>query len=159
MKRRTPHFSPDGFHRSKFAFLSSVFANCVFLLFFPLSSYSSRSQTGMTSCRGEVRLEYVPTRPCRRTGDQRREGLSAQRGDEVFIREENIKPEKVIPGTDEALCQVLQQHVDWNVENVRSVLTWWWGEIEGTQMGWEGFWWKGTGRRSNKYIRMEKKGT
>lgn len=51
-------------------------------------------------------------------------GESSQQEDKRFIREENNMSTKVIPGTHEAFCQVLQQHGEWNVETMHFALFW-----------------------------------
>lgn len=77
MRRHTPHLPPDGVHRSHFAFLSSVFANCVFPFFLFLLQLVQPNLNDIM-LRGS-RTEYVPTRPCRRTREQWQEGYLLNR--------------------------------------------------------------------------------
>lgn len=112
---------------SQFAFLSSVFANCVFLFFppFPLTVHAAKTE--MTSCREEAGLNTYPQGPAGEPGTKGRRGVYSTGGWGIYRRGKS---------------DVWKGHFwerETNVENICSVLTWWWGETEDTQMKREGF--------------------
>lgn len=93
MRRHTLHLYPDGFHRSTFAFLSSVFANCVVFPFFPfpltahavkLKLHHAEGKSGCIRTHKALQENQGPTA----------ERVSSQQENEVFIREENLMSQK-----------------------------------------------------------------
>lgn len=138
---------PDGFHRSQFAFLSSVLANCVVVFFsFSLSSYSSCSQSEMTSCRREVGLNTYPQGPAGEPGTNGRRCVWSTGGWDI-CQGRKIKCLK--------RSFLAQMKLKCGKCLLRFDLMW----LDRRQTVWTGgLWWEGIGWRSNKYIWMEKRG-
>lgn len=122
---------------SQFAFLCPVFANCVsffpFLIHFPQPNWNDIMPRGSQT-------EYVPTRPCRRTRDQRQEGPLPDRR-MILFSSRKIAVQNVIP-VNSSWSSVAHEET--------SLLSAW-------TDGMERFWWKGTKWRSNKYIKIKKR--
>lgn len=139
---------------SQFAFLHSVFANFVsppplfFLLFLLQLMQPNWNDIMLSGSRAWIRTHKALQENQGPTAG----GVSAWQEDEMFIRwEENL-------ANSLYRWSFLQKHVDWNVENIRSVLTWWWGEIEDRQMGWEGFDERGPGEEAINKSGWKKRG-
>lgn len=135
MRRHTLYLPSDGVHLSQLAFLSSVFANYVFPFFF--SSYSSCSQTEMTSCRGEVRLNTYPQGPAGEPGSNGRRGICSVEWWDIYQRGKS---------NDWKNSSWHRWHSLSSGATTRGLkcgkylcVCWWWGETEDRQIGWEGF--------------------
>lgn len=148
MRRHTFLVSPDGFHRSQFAFLTSVSANCVFPPFFS-PFLLQLVQPKMKWHHAEGKSGWMRTHKALQENQGLMAGrVSAQQEDEVVIKEENLTSEKVIGGTDEAFSEDGSARTEiWKISAL------FWTDDEERQMGW-----KGKESRRNKYIWMEKGG-
>lgn len=105
---------------------------------------------------GKSELNTYPQGPEGETGTNGGRGICSTVGWDVY--QEGGKS-NITSGNSLCRWTSVQQHVDWNVENIRSVLTWWWGGVEDRQMGWEGFDERGSGEEAINKSRWKKGGT
>lgn len=109
----------------------------------------------MTSCRG---LNTYPQGPAGEPGTNGRRGLCSTGGWDIYQKGKYNVWKGNSWHTWGSFVKCCNNTWTENVENVRSVLTWWWGEIEGRQMGWEGLDEKGRGEKAINISGWKKKG-